>query len=92
MNSPTAANKNGYLLSISIIGALFFIFGFVTWLNGILIPYLQISCELTNFQAVFVAFADQMSDKYPQSNGRTAPPAIAIIINAEPNFKKRPRL
>jgi len=61
MNLPTATNKNGYLLSISIIGALFFIFGFVTWLNGILIPYLQISCELTNFQAVFVAFAFYIS-------------------------------
>lgn len=41
---------------IIIIGALFFIFGFVTWLNGILIPYLQISCELSNFQAMFVTF------------------------------------
>lgn len=61
MNSTAATNKNGYLLSIGIIGALFFIFGFVTWLNGILIPYLQISCELTNFQAVFVAFAFYIS-------------------------------
>jgi glucose/galactose transporter len=61
MNSSNASNKNGYVLSISIIGALFFIFGFVTWLNGILIPYLQISCELTNFQAVFVAFAFYIS-------------------------------
>jgi glucose/galactose transporter len=61
MNTPTATNKGGYVLSISIIGALFFIFGFVTWLNGILIPYLQISCELTNFQAVFVAFAFYIS-------------------------------
>jgi len=61
MNLPNETNKNGYLLSISIIGALFFIFGFVTWLNGILIPYLQISCELTNFQAVFVAFAFYIS-------------------------------
>ncbi len=40
-----------------IISVLFFIFGFVTWLNGILIPYLQIACELTNFQALLVAFA-----------------------------------
>jgi glucose/galactose transporter len=40
-----------------IIGALFFIFGFVTWLNGILIPYLKIACQLTDFQALFVAFA-----------------------------------
>lgn len=40
-----------------IISVLFFMFGFVTWLNGILIPYLKIACELTNFQALFVAFA-----------------------------------
>jgi len=50
-----------YVLSITIIGVLFFIFGFVTWLNGILIPYLQIACELTNFQALFVAFAFYIS-------------------------------
>jgi len=54
-------NRKNYILSISIIGLLFFIFGFVTWLNGILIPYLQIACELTNFQALFVAFAFYIS-------------------------------
>ncbi len=54
-------NKKSYILSISIIGVLFFIFGFVTWLNGILIPYLKIACELTNFQALFVAFAFYIS-------------------------------
>ncbi|MCM4156296.1 sugar MFS transporter [Gramella sp. AN32] len=43
--------------SIIIIGALFFIFGFVTWLNSLLIPYLEIACELTTFQAFFVTFA-----------------------------------
>jgi glucose/galactose transporter len=45
------------LLPMIIIAVLFFIFGFVTWLNGILIPYLKIACQLTNFQAMFVAFA-----------------------------------
>ena len=58
---PTTSGKSSYILSISIIGALFFIFGFVTWLNGILIPYLKIACELTNFQALFVAFAFYIS-------------------------------
>ncbi|MFN8254462.1 MAG: sugar MFS transporter [Bacteroidales bacterium] len=57
----TISKTKNYILSISIIGALFFIFGFVTWLNGILIPYLQISCELNNFQAVFVAFSFYIS-------------------------------
>jgi glucose/galactose transporter len=40
-----------------IIGMLFFIFGFVTWLNGALIPFLQIVCELTESQALLVAFS-----------------------------------
>ncbi|MEI6454901.1 MAG: sugar MFS transporter [bacterium] len=53
--------KGNYYLSISIIGAFFFIFGFVTWLNGILIPYLRIACELSNFQSLFVAFAFYIS-------------------------------
>jgi glucose/galactose transporter len=42
---------------IVILGALFFIFGFVTWLNGTLIPYLKIACELNNFESLLVAFA-----------------------------------
>jgi len=46
---------------IIIIGALFFILGFITWLNGILIPYLKTACELTDFQALFVAFAFYIS-------------------------------
>jgi glucose/galactose transporter len=44
-----------------IIGALFFIFGFVTWLNSVLIPFLQQACQLTDFQAYFVTFAFYIS-------------------------------
>ena len=44
-------------LTVGTIGLFFFIFGFVTWLNGILIPYLKISCELTHFESYLVAFA-----------------------------------
>ena len=32
---------------IIIIAALFFIFGFVTWLNSVLVPYLKIACDLS---------------------------------------------
>jgi len=46
---------------ILIVGGLFFILGFVTWLNGILITHLKTACELTNFQALFVAFAFYIS-------------------------------
>jgi len=44
-----------------IIGALFFVFGFVTWLSSVLIPYLKIACELNNFQSYLVAFAFYIS-------------------------------
>jgi len=40
-----------------IIGILFFIFGFVTWLNGSLIPFLKVILELNEFEALFVTFA-----------------------------------
>jgi len=60
ISSPPSANKN-YVLSITIIGALFFIFGFVTWLNATLIPYLKISCELTTFESFWVTFAFYIS-------------------------------
>ncbi|MDR1274046.1 MAG: sugar MFS transporter [Odoribacteraceae bacterium] len=50
-------NKNSYATGIFIIGILFFIFGFVTWLNATLIPYLKISCELTESQSYWVTFA-----------------------------------
>jgi FHS family L-fucose permease-like MFS transporter len=43
---------------ITIIGILFFIFGFVTWANSTLIPYLKIACELkSNAQSLLVTFA-----------------------------------
>ncbi|HEY1008880.1 MAG TPA: sugar MFS transporter [Daejeonella sp.] len=47
---------------IVIIGALFFVFGFVTWLNGTLIPFLKLACQLeTDIQAFFVTFAFYMA-------------------------------
>jgi fucose permease len=64
MNSSTSSNaisKKDYIFSISIIGLFFFIFGFVTWLNGILIPFLRTACELNDFQAYFVTFAFYVS-------------------------------
>ena len=52
-----ALSKKDTTISIFIIGVLFFIFGFVTWINAILIPYFKIACELNNFQSYLVAFA-----------------------------------
>lgn len=55
-------NTNQYTYSIVIIGILFFIFGFVTWLNGTLIPFLKLACHLeTDAQALLVTFAFYMA-------------------------------
>ena len=48
-------------IDILIIGALFFVFGFVTWLGSVLIPYLKIACELTTFESYLVAFSFYIS-------------------------------
>jgi fucose permease len=64
MASTTTYNgisRKDYVFSILIIGLFFFIFGFVTWLNGILIPFLKTACELNDFQAYFVTFAFYLS-------------------------------
>jgi MFS transporter, FHS family, L-fucose permease len=57
MTTPKSTQSNGYIYQITIIGFLFAVFGFVTWLNGILIPFLKKSCELTDLQAYLVATA-----------------------------------
>jgi MFS transporter, FHS family, L-fucose permease len=56
-NATPRTNLNVYLFSITIIGVLFFIFGFITWANSQLIPYLKIACELTVAQSYLVATA-----------------------------------
>ena len=61
MNQDLTAGKPNYTPQIVIIGILFFIFGFVTWLNSTLIPYLQIACELQTSEAVLVTFAFYIS-------------------------------
>jgi len=59
--APTHAAKKSYSGALFIIGALFFIFGFVTWANSTLIPYLKIACELTTEDAVLVTSAFYIS-------------------------------
>jgi glucose/galactose transporter len=53
----TATKQNNTLMPMIILTILFFIFGFVTWLNGPLIPFFKLACELTEAQAYFVTFA-----------------------------------
>lgn len=58
MQKSSSTNDNAsYLYQITIIGILFAVFGFVTWLNSILIPFLKKACELSDQQAYYVATA-----------------------------------
>lgn len=52
-----ALSQRNYITSIVILAFMYFVFGFVSWVNSILIPYFKIACELTNFQSYLVAFA-----------------------------------
>ena len=54
-------SKRDTRISILIIGSLFFLFGFLSWINAILIPYFKIACELSNFDSYLVAFAFYIS-------------------------------
>ncbi len=49
--------KKSAISPVIIISVLFFIFGFVTWLNSALIPYLRIACQLNNLEAYLIASA-----------------------------------
>ena len=48
-------------MPLTVIGSLFFILGFNTWVNGLLIPHLKTACELSDFQSLFVTFASYIS-------------------------------
>ena len=56
-NATESHSKRMMYIAIAIVGMMFFIFGFVSWVNAILIPYFRIACELTNFQSYLVTFA-----------------------------------
>ena len=46
--------KNEYLVPMIIIGVLFFIFGFVTWLNGPLIQFVKLAFSLNTDSEAFL--------------------------------------
>lgn len=54
-------NKKNYTFSLTIIGILYFTFGFITWLNNQLIPFLKTACQLSDTQAYLVTFAFYIS-------------------------------
>ncbi|MBS1749948.1 MAG: sugar MFS transporter [Bacteroidetes bacterium] len=58
---PPLSEKKG-IHPLIIIGVLFFVFGFVTWLGSVLIPYLRIACQLEDVVSSYlVAFAFYIS-------------------------------
>jgi FHS family L-fucose permease-like MFS transporter len=59
--TSTSIQKKQGLSPVVIIGILFFIFGFITWLNSVLIPYLKLACELNNAEAYLVTTAFYIS-------------------------------
>jgi FHS family L-fucose permease-like MFS transporter len=61
MSQATVSKSKTILSPIFIIGMLFFIFGFITWLNSVLIPYLKLACQLNNVEAYLVTTAFYIS-------------------------------
>src|SRR6187200_2415127 len=59
--TTTITNSRSLRNSILIVGFLFFIIGFVSWMNAILIPYFRIACELSEVESYLVAFAFYIS-------------------------------
>ncbi|WP_242118409.1 sugar MFS transporter [Aestuariivivens sediminicola] len=57
----TQTSKSSNVVAIAIIAGLFAIFGFVTWINGTLIPFMKTINELTEAQSYLVASASYIS-------------------------------
>lgn len=57
INTAAVPYTKSNFLPMAVVAGLFFVFGFVTWLNGALIPFLQIICNLSAFEAMLVASA-----------------------------------
>ena len=61
MESTKVTSKKSSIIPIGIIAGVFFIFGFVTWINGALIPFMKTINELTEAQSYLVASASYIS-------------------------------
>lgn len=62
MQNTATRPTTDYWRQMALIGLLFFIFGFVTWLNGSLIPFLKLACDLRHeWQALLVTSAFYLS-------------------------------
>jgi FHS family L-fucose permease-like MFS transporter len=52
-----APKQASFVQSMSILGILYFLMGFITWVNGTMIQFLRIACELSIPQALLVTLA-----------------------------------
>lgn len=60
VDARSLTRTQSFLATIQI-AVLFFIFGFVTWINALLIPYFKIAFGLTDFKSWLVTFAFYIS-------------------------------
>jgi len=60
-SASSALAKNDTMLPMLIVGALFFIFGFVTWLNGPLIQFVELAFTLDTVNAFLVLMVFYLS-------------------------------
>ncbi|MBE0347267.1 N-acetylglucosamine MFS transporter NagP [Pseudoalteromonas peptidolytica] len=65
--------KRSNAIPMAIVAAMFFILGFVTWLNGSLMPYLEQVLKLTPFQSSFILFSFYIAVTF------TAVPSALVI-------------
>lgn len=57
-DSINMENKRQYYSSLAMLGCLFFVFGLVSWVNSILVPYFKVACDLkTGVETYLVTFA-----------------------------------
>jgi FHS family L-fucose permease-like MFS transporter len=68
---PLSSPSN--FIPLAIVAGLFFILGFVTWLNGSLLPYLEEVLSLTPFHASLILFAFYVSSTL------VAVPSVSLI-------------
>ena len=61
MSNSQSLPKTNYTIPIAIIAGLFSIYGFVTWINGALIPFMKTLNQLTEAQSYMVASASYIS-------------------------------
>ncbi|CCQ10330.1 N-acetyl glucosamine transporter, NagP [Pseudoalteromonas luteoviolacea B = ATCC 29581] len=71
VSNNTSSRSN--VIPMAIVAALFFILGFVTWLNGSLMPYLKQVLQLSPFQASLILFSFYIAVTF------TAIPSSAVI-------------